>query len=568
MRLQSGFKDKIKYFVSESVRPRTVKEYSAVFLRGLKANENPLSDKTPRSRVPWLYLRVLAFGFILFAIVLTAFRLCYGATDFMSTIFYGALFFNVATLVFFYELYPESDLSLLLLLLTVLVGGAISNFIISLGYEFIYSDPFMSRPWISLIWTAFSEEFAKGAVAITAVVLLKNKNPFYCFLIGFAVGTGYSYLEDIGYIYNYAGGRHYEWAVLMSIGRGLSCAFSHAPWTGLICWAFAKFKKPFINFRFYAVVLACMVLHYFADIPFFAKGFEFLKGLNFGWLIEAAVVGSIIALQYFALRNPDKGERQTPIPVPQTSLTGGQKFNHAANVTALLCAVAVSAAALVGCALDIGEKYGYDELYGEESFIALVQAGSVIKADWEREYDETAENYIQIIKDGKQVRAVQKEVEEEREYYYYYETVESGEMVLTNIAAKVDGKVYYCEKLLIYEDYYMRLYGYPNRVDYIPDDPPEEPVEPIEPEEPVEPVEPEEPVEPPKLLKTVIYYPVDDFSYSYDIEKGCFLIRQTEPVFHGLTAVIVIPSLIGAISVGGVTATIVLKKKSRKAKND
>lgn len=556
--MRNGFKDKIKYFFSESVRPRGFEEYSAVFLRGLKADDRKLSCNKTGPRVPWLYLRVLAFGFIAFAIVVLAYRVCNGSSDFMATVLYGALFFNLATLVFFYELYPDNDLSLLLLILIVLVGGAVACAVISFGYEFIYNDPFMSNPWVSLIWTAFWEELVKGAVAICAVLLLKNKNPVYCFLIGFAVGTGYSYLEDLGYIYAYTAGRHYEWAVLMSVGRGLSCAFSHAPWTAIICYAFAKYEKPYLNFRFYLFVLASMVLHYFADVPFFAEEVEFLKGFNLGWLIEAVVVVSIVAFEYFALKYPGGDGCRVETPVLSAPLAGVKKLNHISNVTALLCGVVVSALVLTGCALDIGERRVYDEIYDDNEFVTLIQGGNKLKADWQREYDASAENYMQIVVDGAELRLVQRETEGETEYFYYYGKSEDGGYFLTNIAAKVDGAVYYCEVLEVYDNgtcYYM--YGYPSRVDFIP----QEPVEPDEPSEPEEPDEPDEPDEPPVLVKSVTYYAVEDVAFSYDTDKGCYRIRREEGVFQGLGAAIALGVLTCAVAGGGIAAVIILKKK-------
>lgn len=564
--MRKDLNKKIKYFFSESFRARTIEEYSAVFLRGLKANKLSLSDGAPKSRVPWLYLRVLAFGFILFAVVTAAYRLCNGSTDLISTVIYGALFFNVATLVFFYELYPENDLSLLLLLLIVLAGGAVTSAVISLGYEFIYDDPFMSSPWVSLIWTAFWEELVKGAAAVCAVILLKNKNPFYCFLIGFAVGTGYSYLEDLGYIYSYTVGGKYEWAVLMSVGRGLSCAFSHAPWTGLIAWAFVKFEKPYKNFRFYAVTAACMVLHYFADVPFFVEELQFLKGFNLGWLIETAVVASIVSLLFFALKKPVTAGGKAEILVRTNSSVVGN-YSHIANVTALVCAVAASAVALIGCSLDIGYKYDYYEIYGDENFIALEQDGKTLKADWEREYDETSENYLQIIIDGGAVRTVQAEEDGDATYYYYYSADENGAKTLTNIAVKTYGSVYYCTTLEIYDGFYYVLSGYPWRVDYIPDDPAEID-DSDEPDEPAEPAEPSEPEDPPALIKTVYYYAVSPVSYSYDTERDCYRVRSEEQSFHGLAEAISLAALTVLISAGGVTAFVILKKKSGKVRYD
>ena len=189
MRLQNSFKWKIKYFLKESLRPRTLEDYKEFFSRGMKNGDGEVPQ------IPWLYLRALLLGFLLFSITVLNYRLSRGSVDYMTTIAVGGLCVNIPVLVFFFELYTKRDLSIFLLLLTVLIGGVLSVFFITLGYEYIYSDTFNQIPWVSILWTGFWEELCKGAVAIAAVALLKKKNPFVCFLNGYAVGTDYTVFE-------------------------------------------------------------------------------------------------------------------------------------------------------------------------------------------------------------------------------------------------------------------------------------------------------------------------------------------------------------------------------------
>lgn len=474
--MQNSFKSKIKYFISESVRPRSREEYAEVLRRGLCANDGKtLSPHTAHPCVPWLWLRVLAVLFILFSLAVLVYRLCVGATDLMVGIVLGGLTFNAATLTFFYELYPEKNLNLPLIFAVALAGGALAGVVSSLGYEYIYTDPNMSRPWVSLIWTAFWEEFVKFIVALPAICLLfKNKNPFACFLIGFAVGTGFSFFEDLGYIYAYSRGYNFKWLTLMSVGRGLSCAFSHAPWTGLICWAFAYFKKPLLNFRFYLSVFGVIVLHYFADIPFFVDELAFLTGLNWGWLIEAAVVAAIVTAQFFALKlSCKKSDSCLPDPPVRQPLTGvaarRKKLSHAANVTALCGAVFASALILVGCTLDIGYKISYRYFDDDQSFISYIQNGLNLSADWKREYG--GENYSEHYENGKLTRAVQRETKDGYDYFYYYQ-LSGDDTALRYIGVAVEDTVYYCRRLTVYENDVIMDYGYPNFDDgiYLPPD--------------------------------------------------------------------------------------------------
>ena len=165
MRLQNSFKAKLRYFARESVRRRTRWEYGEIFLRGTAEKDGGVPS------VPWLYLRVLALGIIIFSVSVLAYRLTHSSIDLLTAILYGAIPFNAAVLVFFYELYPERDLNIFLLIFVAFAGGAVACAGITLGYQYIYDDPFMQNPWVSLLWTGFWEELIKGAVAVSAVAV-------------------------------------------------------------------------------------------------------------------------------------------------------------------------------------------------------------------------------------------------------------------------------------------------------------------------------------------------------------------------------------------------------------
>ncbi|MDE7330156.1 MAG: PrsW family intramembrane metalloprotease [Clostridia bacterium] len=561
-------------------------EYASLFSRGMKGSANGLPaageiiNKAEKPCVPWLWLRVLALGLIIFSVTVFSFRSDGNSIDVMTAAVCGALAFNLAVLVFFYELYPKRDLSLLFLIFTVLAGGAVSCALISVGYEAVDSVIPAYDYWISLLWTGFWEELAKGAVAIAAILLLRKKNPFYCFLIGFAVGTGYSYFEDLGYILSYTRGGGTLWLVLMTVGRGLSCACSHAPWTGIICWAFARFKKPFINFRFWAVVLTSMVLHYFADIPFYVEELEFLRGLNFGWLIEFVVVASIWTVTYFMLKsslkelssNISAGQMQLSMQeIPAPALSKSQKLKHASNVTALLCALALAVINMAGCAAVTGFVTDFTP-YPDGDFIGLIQCGLELKSDWSRPYNPEQEDFSYHVSEGAKTRAVQKDIEGEYEYYYYYYFYEDGDS-LDYIAVKTDSGVYYSQKLVVYESYIFRPNSRPVYYEDIffedVSDDEEQPPE----DEPAEPEQPEEPdggeTEEPAPQKIISYYVVkQDFYYSlisdyhYDIDKG-FLV-ESGTIFEDLALAISLGASFAVISVGGITAVLILRKKAVK----
>lgn len=568
--MQGLFKQNLKYVFKEMLRPRTVADYKEFFTRGAGKK-----DAQTAASVPWLWLRALAVGFVLFAAAMLSFRLSRGAVDYVTAIVAGGLCVNIPVLVFFYELYPKRDVSVFLLLFIVLAGGILSVSVTTLGYEYIYSDPFNRTPWVSTLWTGFWEELCKGAVALAAIALLKKKNPFVCFLIGFAVGTGYSLFEDLGYIYAYSGGQKYYWVVLMSLGRGLSCAFSHAPWTGVICWAFAKFKKPFINFRFYFVVFASMVLHYLADVTFFVEELNVLSGITWGWAIDAVVVVSIVLLQFFVLRGErravicaicagESGERSV-IAETVNANARAERLSHAGNLTAVLCAVAVSALSLAGCSLYTARTPVYKYFDSDRGFIDYVQEGLPLYADLTRGYDPDADNYSELSADGILRYAVQKQTENGYDYFYIYGFDDGAK--LESVAVKIDGAIYYLMQLIVYDDGYTIITSYPEQFGPIFSEPLEEDGGVTE--EPEAPPEEEKPTEEPgEPIKIVSFFEISNRHKGYDYERRSLCVTVGYNETDNTAAYIALGVVAGAVALGGAAAYITLKIKSRRIKND
>lgn len=554
-------KERIKYFFKETFRPHSKEEYAEVFSRGLGAN---CSEEVAR-KLPWLYIRVFALNLVLFALAAFVFRVASYTADYLTAILFGGLLFNIPLFVFFFELYPKRDLSLLKLVAVLLIGGVISTVIITLGYEFIYSTDNEPNAWISTLWVGFWEELIKGAVAIVAIVLLKKRDPLSCFLIGFAVGTGYSFTEDLGYIYSLSRSDGISWLVLTSVGRGLSCVCSHAPWTAMIGWAYAKFRKPFINFRFYGVAVSMMALHYFADVPFFDDNLNVLKGVTVGWAIEAAVVAAIFLAVFFVLKGCFKSLYAEEKPeLPQyVPLTKRAKLSQAANITAVLCASLLSVIAFAGCCIKVGNRLVYDKIYSDGEFVSYVQKNLPFNYNLKREYDEAGDNYSQFVSEGNLLGATQKVVDEETGYeYFYVYTFDNKEKapVLQSVGVKYEGELFYLRQIVVFEDYYYTYYGYPT--DYPPvsfDDENDDGGE--------EGGEEEEPAEEPKPVKVVSFFNIEGANCAYSLEERCFEINNGKTEFVGLAAIIALSALAGATLIGGSAAFITLKIKARREEN-
>lgn len=552
--MEGSIKSKIKLYFSETFRPHTKQEYAEVFSRGISESNDE------KRKYPFLYIRAFVFFLILFALSVLAYRLTRYSVAYVTSILLGGMLFNIPVLTLFFELYPKKDLSLISLFTLVLAGGAVTGAFILFGYEYIYEGH--GNPWVSYLWTGFWEELVKAAFAISAIALLKKKNPLVCFLIGFAVGTGYSFFEDLGYIYMYSRGGGYSvsgygWIVLMSVARGFSCICSHAPWTGVICWAFAKFKKPFLNFRFYGVLLSSMLLHYLADVPFYAQEIAFLTGLNWGWAIEIFVVAAIIIEMYFMLKNSFKEYN--------VSLSLGEyksSLSHTCNLTAVMCAVVLSVCVLTGSSLNIGYENKTIKFESDASFINYIQSGLSFTADWSREYDFEQTNYSEFVENGELKIAAQEVIGYGGRYYYIY-LVSDGEFYLQSIAAKYLGDVYYCRRTVVYEGYAVNLYGVPASFPPVGNDP-EDGITGGDTTE-----DNEAPDEAPKPLKIISYYAINENvrGVSYSVDTQSFTVTTDEEYFKGTGAVIALSVISGISLFGGLTAFIILKTKSRSKEN-
>lgn len=546
--------ERVRYFFSETFRPHSREEYAEVFMCGLQSGGAEQSYK----KLPWLYIRIFALNVILFASLVLARRLTGYAASYVTAILFGGLLFNVPLLVFFYELYPKRDFSLLKLFTVLLIGGAVSTVLALFGYEYIYSAPLGESVWISTLWIGFWEELVKGAVAICAILLLKQKNPFVCFLTGFAVGTGFSFLEDMAYIFNLSRSGGTLWLVLTSVGRGLSCVCSHAPWTGIVCWAFAKAKKPFLSPMFYGTCITSMVLHYFADVPFFDDNLNILRGITVGWAIEAVVVGAIFVITFFMLKSSFKdfnGESPQAFQ-PAPTLTESLKFSKTANLSAVLCAILISGCALTGCAIDAGETQVYEKFADEKAFVSYVQNGREFNADFGRKYDKNSGNYSQFTVDGEIKCAVQTVEEGDCNYYYIYE-IDGERSSLVSIGVKYaeEEPICYCSLFVIFANGYNTVYGSPPN--YFPIDGTAEIIE-----DDVEISGPEQ------LEKVVRFFNLDGRICKYDLKDRIYSVESDETEFKNASAVIALGAVSAAAFIGGLAVNIIFQTKKRRIKND
>ncbi len=396
-------------FFVQTFRPRTKDDYTELLQRGFKGHKDGV-----RNKYPWMYIRFLGLCLVLFAITACVYYVTDNSLGAPQMLLFGAGMGCIAFLILIYELYTGNEMPFLELLAICVIGGFISVCITQLGYlayvpEGDYAEPF---------WVGFWEELCKAVIAILCVVIFKKKDPFGAFLIGVAIGCGFALSEDAGYIYVYS-----SWLIRvadaseLALERACMAICTHATWTGIICWAFAKFRKPFINLRFWGCVALCMLIHALWDLPYT------------GWVNVVATILCIIAGIWFevwiiykckkpslAVSPGDTAEVQLSINL-ETGLIGGKTkdagyYSRAGNLAGSLCIVFASLMMCLFFMLNPFTARTKTITYTDvDQFISEAQYGHTISVDMSRPYDDSVpvtDNYSYTVTDGKLEAAIQR----------------------------------------------------------------------------------------------------------------------------------------------------------------
>lgn len=442
------FKNALKRFAYETFRPHSKEEYAELFSRGHGGDE-----KTP---YPWFYARVLLISLLLFTVLCVAYSLSY--INFFMVAATGGFFADLAFIILLVEIYPKRDLPLLTPIAVFFAGGILSSSLIYI----LYGIANFSAPYAAQAWTAFVEETGKALTIIIVLLIVKKRNPFVCFIIGAAVGGGYSAFENMWRIYTqgYITGGLSE-AINIGLWRAMGTPFSHAAWAGLFGWALAfknslkgwNPRKPWVKKLFdwafagektwlswkpYAAYAFGYVMHFFVNFPEMAQ-FK----VWYGYAISAATgVLSISLIIYLIVQSRSQivgrqAESMVELPDGYPKINGtytktGKKRQYAAGDCSknAFIANALAAAAifcfsltLLGPTCVFGGYTNYSTSYYDnwQDVLNIVQAGREFNPDYEREYVDYADlsaNYSYVWTDGELSTVVQRQ--QYGHYFYRY----------------------------------------------------------------------------------------------------------------------------------------------------
>ena len=418
------FKNALKRFAYETFRPHSKEEYAELFSRGHGGNE-----KTP---YPWFYARVLLISLLLFTVLCVGFSL--SKLNFVLVLVAGGIFADLTFIILLVEIYPERDLPLLTPILAMFAGGILSSAIIYI----LYGITSVNLPFADQAWTAFVEETGKALTTIIILLIVKKRNPCACFIIGAAVGGGYSAFENVWRMYTqgyYSGGL--SGAIDIGLWRALGTPFSHAAWAGIFGWALAE-EKPWRSWKPYAAYTFGYVMHFFVNFPEMPQ-FK----VWYGYAISAVTgVLSIVLIIYLIFKTrrdligyraslpelPHYGQPQISEAYPKINgvsvyaQAGVQpspvservsKYRFIANVLAAAAIFCFSFTLLGPTYVFGGYSIGRATVYQKwQDALSMLQYGLNLNPDYEREYieyDDLSQNYAYTWTDGELISATQRE---------------------------------------------------------------------------------------------------------------------------------------------------------------
>jgi RsiW-degrading membrane proteinase PrsW (M82 family) len=446
----------IKRFFVQTFRLHNRWEYSEFVTRGIRK-----SRREYNGQYPWVYMRLFAMLFVLFAVFLLIIRFTSNELFAPTVMFLSAIVFNLSFLVFLYELYPKNDLSFLTVVAAMLIGGTLSDVIAQILYS-IFSAP---NAWLSAVYTGFFEELAKAGATILVIVAIRNKSPLAGFLMGAAVGCGFSIVEDLGYIFIYSNDLsavNITTTVNLFITRGLSAFCTHTLWTAMVGWAYAYFNRHFSNACFYLMLILSCGLHICWDLPLTG----FLYYLTITLCVIAAAVTCILILYYSRKKIFNEAKRQeeesSPPQLNEVAISADTAFVeaysggnsqteenseqdnsqiivprtyenvvHRGHLALTFCAFLMAVIAIIYCAIPFRETYYTQEFTSPQSFAYFMQDGRQLVINKDRQFDKTlpadknAETYVS----GELTKVTQEVEEGGYTYYYAYNVVTINDVV-------------------------------------------------------------------------------------------------------------------------------------------
>jgi RsiW-degrading membrane proteinase PrsW (M82 family) len=247
---------------------------------------------------PWLFARMLLAALLAYGLFEIGWRVFGNAKFLPGSMVIGSFVMPAAVLVLFYELNVPRNVSLLLVMRLLVLGGALS-LVVSLVLFRVGAD---LTSLLGASAAGFVEETGKLAAVVFATRRLSPVRYRYTLnglLFGAAVGAGFSAFESAGYAFEYLlKSKSAETMAEVVLVRGMLSPFGHPLWTAITAAALWRIKGArnidstmFAHASFVRLFVFSALCHVTwnspLQLPFLAK--YLLLGLA-GWWVAVALV--------------------------------------------------------------------------------------------------------------------------------------------------------------------------------------------------------------------------------------------------------------------------------------
>jgi RsiW-degrading membrane proteinase PrsW (M82 family) len=285
--------------VSEVFKRRTPAEVEEHLLVGTLRTTPPVADIRTDWPRPWLFARVFLGALLLYMVFHLAWSLFANPNLIPGMIMVGCLVAPFSALLLLYEFNAPRNVSLLLLVRLVTMGGAVS-LLISLVL-------FRMGPQLTTLLGASAaglvEETGKLAAVVYATRKLSPVRYRYTLnglVFGAAVGTGFSIFESAGYAFTALWTTRNADSMFESIFlRGLLSPFGHVIWTALAAGALWRVKGALSyrgtllsEWRFLRIFLVGVACHVVWNSPL-SLGHPLLKYFVLGFIAWAVALSLV-----------------------------------------------------------------------------------------------------------------------------------------------------------------------------------------------------------------------------------------------------------------------------------
>lgn len=410
-------------FFKQTFRRHTGREYSQFLTRGIRRGEEGV-----QRAYPWFYIRLFAACVIVFAVYLLILRFTSNALFSPVVVILAALTFNVSFLVLLYEIYPRDDLSLLSVFITLLVGGTGACVLAQIMYMYIPA----SNGWLAALRAAGVEELSKAVPVVIVVLSLKIRQPLVGFIMGAAVGCGFSVVEDAGYIFvaaNDLPALNIPSVVATFFERGATSFCTHTVWTASVGWALACARRSLSAARPFVCLAGAFALHFLWNAPLSGA----LQAIAVTACVVAAAMFGICSLA--ASRAAALGEEKSSPPeffrTDEGSLVRDRLYYiHAGHLCLTFGAFVMALFAIVYCSIPFRETYYAQTFDRAADFVEFMQSGYELSDDFTRSHDPDMPDFFVQTTDGVVTSVTQKVSLDGHDYYYEYTVAGDGSVAI------------------------------------------------------------------------------------------------------------------------------------------